>query len=56
MSEDEISLRKLLYEPVILVEYSFLNPERLAHLPANHAKGIALGRLIVTHESVEFFR
>ncbi|XP_027065212.1 uncharacterized protein [Coffea arabica] len=56
ISEDEKSLRKLLYEPVILVEYSFLSPDRLAHLPANHAKNIALGRLMVTHEAIEFFR
>ncbi|XP_071911081.1 uncharacterized protein [Coffea arabica] len=56
ISEDEKSLRKLLYEPVILVEYSFLSPDRLAHLPANHAKSIALGRLMVTHEAIEFFR
>ncbi|KAL3535645.1 hypothetical protein ACH5RR_004106 [Cinchona calisaya] len=55
-SEDRITLRIVLYETIILVEYSFLNPERLARLSASHVKGIALARLMVTHEAVEFFR
>lgn len=49
-------LRNILYDSVILVEYHFLNPERLTHLPAKHAKSLALGRLIVTHEAIELLR
>ncbi|CAI9100535.1 OLC1v1037659C2 [Oldenlandia corymbosa var. corymbosa] len=55
-SDDEIRFRKVLYDAVILVEYSFLNPERMVHLPFKHVKSTALGRLIVVHEAVEFFR
>lgn len=55
-SEDEVLLRQVLYDAIILVEYSFLNPERVIHLPAEHMKSIAMKRLIVTHEAVEYFR
>lgn len=54
-SEDEVLLRKVLYGAVILVEYSFLNPES-DHIPAEHMKSLAMARLIVTHEAIEFFR
>lgn len=54
--EYEMLLRNVLYDSVILVEYHFLNPERLTHLPAKHAKSLALGRLIVTHEAIELLR
>lgn len=55
-SEDEVLLRQVLYDSIILVEYSFLNPERVIHLPPEHMKSIAMKRLIVTHEAVEYFR
>lgn len=54
--EYEMLLRNVLYDSVILVEYHFLNPERLTHLPAKHAKSLALGRLIVAHEAIELLR
>lgn len=54
--EYEMLLRNVLYDSVILVEYHFLNPERLTHLPTKHAKSLALGRLIVTHEAIELLR
>lgn len=55
-SEDEVLLRKVLYDAVILVEYSFLNPERVINVPTEHMKCLAMARLIITHEAVEFFR
>ncbi|KAJ0030483.1 hypothetical protein Pint_13355 [Pistacia integerrima] len=55
-SEDEVLLRKALYDAVILVEYCFLNPERAVHLPAVRMKGLAMARLIITHEAIEFLR
>jgi hypothetical protein len=55
-SEDEVLLRKVLYDAVILVEYSFLSPERAIYVPAEHMKCLAMVRLIITHEAVEFFR
>lgn len=56
ISDDEIRLREILYDAVTLAEYSILNPERMAHLPVKQVKSTALGRLMVTHEAVEFFR
>ncbi|KAF7819720.1 uncharacterized protein G2W53_025175 [Senna tora] len=48
--EDEILLRKVLFDAVLLVDYPFL------YLNAKHIKGLTLTRLIVTHEAVEYFR
>ncbi len=55
-SEDEVLLRKVLYDAVILVEYTFLNPERAINVTTEHMKGLAMARLIITHEGIEFFR
>ncbi|XP_061994920.1 uncharacterized protein LOC133712821 [Rosa rugosa] len=55
-SEDEVLLRKVLYDAIILVEYSFLNPEKAIHISAEHMKIIAMRRLILAHEAVEYFR
>lgn len=55
-SGDEVLLRKVLYDAVILVDYSFLNPERTTHLPADEVRNLAIARLIVTHEAIEYFR
>ncbi|XP_018502175.1 uncharacterized protein LOC103943961 isoform X1 [Pyrus x bretschneideri] len=57
-NEDEVLLRKVLYDAIVLVEYSFLNPdpERVIHVPAELMKSIAMERLIVAHEAVEYFR
>ncbi|KAK9275559.1 hypothetical protein L1049_022826 [Liquidambar formosana] len=54
-SEDEDLLRRVLYDAVILVEYSFLNP-RVIQPPAERMKSLAMTRLIVMHEAIEFFR
>lgn len=55
-SEDESFLRKLLYDVVILPDYSFLDLEKVGHLPNNHIKNNILSRLMVTHEAIELFR
>ncbi|KAI8021793.1 hypothetical protein LOK49_LG03G01243 [Camellia lanceoleosa] len=55
-SEDELSLRKLLYDAVILVEYSFLNPDKVIHVLAKHIKSLAITRVVVTHKATELFR
>ncbi|XP_041006715.1 uncharacterized protein LOC121251512 [Juglans microcarpa x Juglans regia] len=55
-SEDEVLLRNVLYDAVILVEYSFLSPERAFSIPAEHMKCLAMARLILTYEAIEFFR
>ncbi|KAL5573025.1 hypothetical protein UlMin_022622 [Ulmus minor] len=55
-SEDEVFLREVLYDAVILVDYSFLNPERTIHQPVDKLRSLAMARLIVTHEAAEFFR
>ncbi|XP_073156517.1 uncharacterized protein [Henckelia pumila] len=54
--EYEDGLRKILFGSLILVEYSFLSPESLGRLPAQHAKGVTFTKLMVTHEAIEFFR
>ncbi|XWS17379.1 hypothetical protein CRYUN_Cryun33cG0062500 [Craigia yunnanensis] len=53
--EDGVLLRNILYDAVIVVQYSFLKPETV-HLPANNVKSIAMTRLIVTLEAIELFR
>ncbi|KAK8535413.1 hypothetical protein V6N13_081549 [Hibiscus sabdariffa] len=53
--EDLIRLRNILYDAIILVEYSFLKPETI-HLPTEHVKSIAVTRLVVTLEAIESFR
>ncbi|XP_044480057.1 uncharacterized protein LOC123206859 isoform X2 [Mangifera indica] len=55
-SEDEVLLRKVLYDAIILVEYCFLNPERAVHLPTEQMKRLAMARLIVTQEAIESLR
>lgn len=57
-SEGEFLLRKVLYDAIVLVEYSFLNPdpERAIYVPAELMKSIAMERLIVAHEAVDYFR
>lgn len=55
-SKDEVLLRKVLYDALILVEYSFLNPKRAVHLPAERLKSLSLTRLIVMQEAIELSR
>ncbi|KAH0743343.1 hypothetical protein KY290_031336 [Solanum tuberosum] len=55
-SDDERSLRKILYDAVVLVEYSFLKPEQMDQLSAKHVKSIIMARLLVTGEAVELNR
>ncbi|XVF34989.1 hypothetical protein REPUB_Repub18cG0106100 [Reevesia pubescens] len=53
--EDGVLLRNILYDAVILVEYSFLKSETV-DLSAEHVKSIAMTRLIATLEAIELFR
>lgn len=55
-SNDEVLLRKVLYDAVILVQHSFLNPKRAVHLPAERIKSLSLTRLIAMQEAIEFSR
>ena len=55
-SEDEKFVRKIFYDAAILVEYSFLSPEKAIDLPAYHVRSLAVKRLIVTHEGIEHLR
>lgn len=55
-SEDESFLRRILYDAAILVEYSFLSPEKAVNITANHVRDLAVKRLIITHEAIELFR
>ncbi|MCD7454151.1 hypothetical protein HAX54_023633 [Datura stramonium] len=52
----ESYLRKILYDAVVLVEYSFLKPERMDQLSAKHVKSIIMARLLVTGEAIEVNR
>ncbi|KAI3447097.1 hypothetical protein Pfo_003762 [Paulownia fortunei] len=54
--EHENGLRKVLFDALILVEYSFLSPESLGKLPVKHVKRIILTNLLATHEAIELFR
>lgn len=53
---DEALLRKVLYDALILVDYSFFKPEKAINLPAEHVAFLAVKRLILTHEAIEFYR
>ncbi|XP_058206654.1 uncharacterized protein LOC131320090 [Rhododendron vialii] len=55
-SEDEVSVRKVIYDAVILAEYSFLNLNKLVDLPAKRVTNLAIARVLVTHEATELFR
>ncbi|XP_059284359.1 uncharacterized protein LOC132037771 [Lycium ferocissimum] len=55
-SDDQRCLRKILYDAVVLVEYSFLKPERMGQLSAKHVKSIIMARLLVTGEAIELNR
>lgn len=55
-SADEISLRKVIYDAIILCEYPFLNPERAIHLPVDRLRSLDMARLIVTNEAIEYLR
>ncbi|MBA0547679.1 hypothetical protein Golob_018826 [Gossypium lobatum] len=47
-------LKNILYDAVILVEYTFLK-SKTVHLSNEHVKGIAMTRLVVTLEAIELF-
>ncbi|KAK4368668.1 hypothetical protein RND71_012460 [Anisodus tanguticus] len=55
-SDDEMCLRKILYDAVVLVEYSFLKPERMDQLSPKHVKSIIMARLLGTGEAIELNR
>ncbi|XP_030541648.1 uncharacterized protein LOC115749100 [Rhodamnia argentea] len=55
-SEDQALLRKVLYDAIILVEYSFLDHEGIADLATEHVKNLLMTRLIVAYEAMEYFR
>ncbi|XP_052180580.1 uncharacterized protein LOC127793864 isoform X2 [Diospyros lotus] len=55
-SEDEVSLRNVLYDAIVLVEYSFFNFDEVSHLPNKRVIRLAIARVIVTHEATESFR
>lgn len=49
-------LKKVLFDALLLVEYSFLSPDSLGKLPAKHAKHLMVTKLITNHEAIESFR
>lgn len=51
-SEDEVLLRNILYDGVIMMEFSFLNPQ----LPGNHLKNIAVRWLFVADHAIQSAR
>ncbi|KAH7572165.1 hypothetical protein JRO89_XS04G0213900 [Xanthoceras sorbifolium] len=55
-SEHGVLLKKVLYDAVILVEYSFLNSGHAVDLPVELMKSLAMTRLILTQEAIELLR
>ncbi|VFQ87811.1 unnamed protein product [Cuscuta campestris] len=55
-SEDEVFLRELLYDAMILVDYSFLNPKQMAQLSSMCVRSISMARLMVTSEAIQMYR
>lgn len=54
--EHQDDLKKVLFDSLLLVEYSFLNPESLGKLPTKHAKNVIVTKLIASHEAIESSR
>ncbi|XP_010541031.1 PREDICTED: uncharacterized protein LOC104814609 [Tarenaya hassleriana] len=52
--EQEVSLRKILYDAVVLVDYSFLNINATASLETDQSKSLAISRLHLVYEAMEF--
>lgn len=55
-SENVVQLKKVLYDAVILVEYSFLNPKMDINQPVEFMKDLAIKRLIITQEGIKCAR
>ncbi|KAL6985516.1 hypothetical protein U1Q18_018891 [Sarracenia purpurea var. burkii] len=55
-SEDEALLREVLYDVVILVDYSFLKSDIWTQLPGDYLKNFALTWLLVADNAVQFAR
>ncbi|XP_077210882.1 SNF2 domain protein [Tasmannia lanceolata] len=55
-SEDEILLREVLYDAVILVDYSFLYSETTTEHSNDQMKSLAMTRLIAAHEAIRVAR
>lgn len=49
-------LRELLFDALILVDYSFLEPKRLTELPDMFVRGISMARLMITSEAIQLYR
>ncbi|KAH6826783.1 hypothetical protein C2S53_011014 [Perilla frutescens var. hirtella] len=54
--EHQDDLRKVLFDALLLVEYSFLSPESVGKLPAKHGKHVIITKLIANHEAIESSR
>ncbi|KAK1289295.1 hypothetical protein QJS10_CPB18g00913 [Acorus calamus] len=54
--EEEAFLRDVLYDAVILVDYSFLNPTTETEQSADCLKSLAITRSIVTHKAIQAAR
>ncbi|KAK6941410.1 hypothetical protein RJ641_026787 [Dillenia turbinata] len=55
-SDEEVLLKKVRFDAVIMVEYSFLDTSRLLQQSVELMKMIAMARLIVTNNAIELFR
>ncbi|CAL9187036.1 unnamed protein product [Musa hybrid cultivar] len=55
-SMDESLVRNILYDAVILVDYSFINPEVEGEHFNDSTMNIIMRRLIVTHEAIQIVR
>ncbi|KAG5524717.1 hypothetical protein RHGRI_031405 [Rhododendron griersonianum] len=55
-SENEVLLRQVLYDVVILVDYSYLKAQMWTQLPGDCLKSVALTWLLVVDKAVQFAR
>lgn len=54
VSEKAVLLRNVLYDAVMLVDYSFLHSDRWLRLNGNHLNGLALVWVLVADAAVRF--
>ena len=55
-SKDECLLQEVLYDSVLMVDYSFLKPQKGIHLPDERLKNLAITWLLVADNAIWFVR
>ncbi|KAI4379992.1 hypothetical protein MLD38_006226 [Melastoma candidum] len=55
-TEEQLWLKRILFDATLRAEYSFLCTDRLVHLPTEHVNSLYLTRLVVANEAIKSFK